>query len=308
MLRKFLAIFMMLVLSWTTVACGSAPTETAAPSRDRPAVTQTRQFPKGRYPVQQATYDDADGTYSLLLLDTPPGVPALYRSANLQLARLTDEQITQGQKPALEVDGDQAVLYLTEDFRIEYVHNVTETKPDPQTGGTQSVVVRQESSFWSPFAGALAGQALGNLLFAPRYYVPPIYQSGGLRGFGGQRAVVDLGRRALQGGGQGQTSGHNPQPKGLGRLGHALLDRARAPGFLDAQFVRVAQAHQAKVFGQHSQFSPLLCGLSQQIQSLQEVDRAVAGAGHLKGGNFHGGGSWGVSNLVTCGSCQLPLM
>jgi len=185
MLRKFLAIFMMLVLSWTTVACGSAPTETASPSRDRPAVTQTRQFPKGRYPVQQATYDDADGTYSLLLLDTPPGVPALYRSANLQLARLTDEQVTQGQKPALEVDGDQAVLYLTEDFRIEYVHNVTETKPDPQTGGTQSVVVRQESSFWSPFAGALAGQALGNLLFAPRYYVPPIYQSGGLRGFGG---------------------------------------------------------------------------------------------------------------------------
>lgn len=185
MLRKFFTMVMVLVLSWTTVACGSAPTLKNSTSSDRPAMTQTRQIPSGRYPIQQATYDDADGTYTLMLLNTPPGIPSLYRSANLQLARLTDEQIAQGEKSALEVDGDKAALYLTEDFRIEYVHNVTETKPDPQTGGTQSVVVRQESSFWSPFAGALAGQALGNLLFAPRYYVPPVYQSGGLRGFGG---------------------------------------------------------------------------------------------------------------------------
>lgn len=184
MLRKIFALVMLLVLSWTTVACNSAPALKTAPPSDRPAPTQTQAIPKGRYPVQQATYDDADGTYTLMLLNTPAGVPSLYRSANLQLARLTDEQIAQGEKSALDVDGDKTALYLTEDFRIEYVHNVTESKPDPQTGGTQSVVVRQESSFWSPFAGALAGQALGNLLFAPRYYVPPLYQSGGLRGFG----------------------------------------------------------------------------------------------------------------------------
>jgi hypothetical protein len=77
-------------------------------------------------------------------------------------------------------------MYLTEDFRIEYVHNVTETRNDPQTGEPQTVVVRRESNFWTPFAGALAGQAIGSLLFRPQYYVPPIYQPGVvMTGYGG---------------------------------------------------------------------------------------------------------------------------
>ena len=75
---------------------------------------------------------------------------------------------------------------LTEDFKIEYVHNVTETRNDPQTGQPQTVVVRRESSFWTPFAGALAGQAIGSMLFRPQYYVPPAYQPGGvMTGYGG---------------------------------------------------------------------------------------------------------------------------
>ena len=50
----------------------------------------------------------------------------------------------------------------------------------------QTVVVRRESNFWTPFAGALAGQALGSLLFRPQYYVPPMYQPGGvMTGYGG---------------------------------------------------------------------------------------------------------------------------
>ncbi len=77
-------------------------------------------------------------------------------------------------------------MYITEDFKIEYVHNVTETQTNPQTGRTETVVVRRESNFWTPFAGALAGQAIGSLLFRPQYYVPPVYQPGGvLTGYGG---------------------------------------------------------------------------------------------------------------------------
>jgi len=74
--------------------------------------------------------------------------------------------------------------------------------------------VRQEGgSFWAPFAGAAAGimgQAIGNALFRPQYYVPPVYQPGAsvLRGFGmvvpitkpvdRYRAVTTLHQRQLE--------------------------------------------------------------------------------------------------------------
>ena len=49
-----------------------------------------------------------------------------------------------------------------------------------------TVVVRQESSFWTPFAASFAGSAIANTLFAPHYYVPPVYVSGSpLMGYGG---------------------------------------------------------------------------------------------------------------------------
>ena len=102
------------------------------------------------------------------------------------MARIGEEDLANGEKTYLQVENNQPVMYLTEDFKIEYVHNVTETANDPQTGQTQMVVVRRESSFWTPFAGALAGQAIGSMLFRPQYYVPPIYQPGGvLTGYGG---------------------------------------------------------------------------------------------------------------------------
>jgi hypothetical protein len=102
------------------------------------------------------------------------------------MARLTEEDIAKGEKTAVEINGDQATLYMTEDFKIEYVHNVTEVRENPQTGQRETVVIRQESSFWSPFFGAVAGQALGSLLFRPQYYVPPVYSRGGvMTGFGG---------------------------------------------------------------------------------------------------------------------------
>jgi hypothetical protein len=181
MLRKFLAVMIAVTLCWTTVACSSSSSNS-----NRSVPNPPPQVTSGTYPVQQATYNDADGEYTLMLLNTPAGTPPTFRTTNLQMARLTEAEIAQGKTTYVDIQGEQGAMHLTEDFKIEYVHNVTETRNDPQTGQPQTVVVRRESSFWTPFAGALAGQALGNLLFTPQYYLPPVYQSGGvLRGYGG---------------------------------------------------------------------------------------------------------------------------
>lgn len=182
MLRRLLILLLVLCLSWTTLACAGPPTsESDLPT----APAATTQLANGQYPVQQVTYNDANGEYSLFLLNTPPGTANVYRTADLPMARLTDEEMAVGQKSYLEVQGNQPVLHLTEDFKIEYIHAVTDTQVNPQTGQAETVIVRRESSFWAPFAGALAGQALGNLLFTPHYYFPPVYQPGPvLTGFG----------------------------------------------------------------------------------------------------------------------------
>lgn len=182
MMRRVLAVLISLTLCWTTVACSSDSSKQSQQTSNPPV----SQVSSGRYPVQQATYNDVDGEYTLMLLNTPAGKPPVFSTDKLQMARLTDEEIAKGEKTAVQVNGDQAVLYLTEDFKIEYVHNVTETKTNPQTGQQEAVVVRRESGFWAPFAGALAGQAIGSLLFTPHYYVPPAYQPGGvITGYGG---------------------------------------------------------------------------------------------------------------------------
>lgn len=194
MIRKFLVFSMALGLSMTTFACTSSSLDYPSNSSTQvqeSATPVTTQINDGNYPVQQATYDDATGEYTLMLLNAPPG-SSVYRVTNLQMARLTDEEIKNGQKTYLKVENNQPALYLTEDFRIEYVHNVTETQVNPQTGQQETVVVRQESNFWTPFAGALAGQALGSLLFTPQYYMPPVYRPGVvLTGYGGYGRSYD---------------------------------------------------------------------------------------------------------------------
>lgn len=191
MLRKLTILFLTLTLCWTTVACGgSNQTTPQGRNVNSPAAAPTR-IADGQYPVQQAEYNDGTGEYSLFLLNTPAGSPPVFRTENLQMARLTDEQIKAGQKSYLKVENGQPVLYLTEDFKIQYVHNVTETQTNPQTGQQETVVVQRDNGFWAPFAGAvagnIAGQAIGNLLFRPQYYVPPVYQPGRsvITGFGG---------------------------------------------------------------------------------------------------------------------------
>ena len=189
MLRKIVVLLMSLSLCWTTIGCSGASTSMQSPpsfNNNANVSTAPTSISDGKYPVQQATYDDATGEYSLMLLNTPPGTPPVLQTAALQMARIDESAATAGEKTYLQVDNGQPVMYLTEDFKIEYVHNVTETRNNPQTGEPQTVVIRRESNFWTPFAGALAGQAIGSLLFRPHYYVPPVYQPGGvLMGYGG---------------------------------------------------------------------------------------------------------------------------
>ena len=192
MLRKFTVFCLALTLCLTTVACGG---ENQANSV-KPDVSKTATPTKlndGEYQVQQGTYNDANGEYTLFLLNNNP--PS-FATEKLQMARLTEEEIKAGKKTYLKVENGQPALYLTEDFKLEYVHNVTETKTNPQTGQKETVIVRQESNFWTPFAaslaGNIAGQAIGSMLFRPQYYVPPVYQPGGvMTGYGGYGSSYD---------------------------------------------------------------------------------------------------------------------
>jgi hypothetical protein len=184
-IRKFTAVVLAMSLCLTTVACGGSEQANSS-GKNVSQTSNTTKLNDGQYQIQQATYDDGSGEYTLFLLNNKPPT---FTTENLQMARLTDDEIKEGKKTYLKVESGQPALYLTEDFKIEYVHNVTENKTNPQTGQQETVVVRRENSFWAPFAGsvagAVAGQAIGSLLFRPQYYVPPVYQQGGLNGYGG---------------------------------------------------------------------------------------------------------------------------
>ncbi|MBC5793832.1 hypothetical protein H5968_01365 [Sphaerospermopsis sp. LEGE 00249] len=195
-MRKLTIFCLALSLCLTSVACGGGNQTTSSPQSGSQSTSQSATPTKlndGQYQVQQATYNDANGEYTLFLLGSQPPT---FATEKLQMARLTEEEIKEGKKTYLKVENGQPALYLTEDFKIEYVHNVTETKTNPQTGQQETVIVRQESNFWTPFAGALAGniagQAIGSLLFRPQYYVPPVYQPGGIMtGYGGYGSSYD---------------------------------------------------------------------------------------------------------------------
>ncbi|TPX27345.1 hypothetical protein FIV49_14005 [Cylindrospermopsis raciborskii GIHE 2018] len=183
-MRRLTIVCLALTLCLTTIACGGASQNTTYSNGSQSA--SPTKLNDGQYQVQQVTYNDANGEYTLFLLGNQPPT---FATEKLQMARLTDEEVKEGKKSYLKVENGQPALYITEDFKIEYVHNVTETRSNPQTGQQETVFVRQESSFWTPFAAAvagnIAGQAIGNMLFRPQYYVPPVYQPGGIYGHGG---------------------------------------------------------------------------------------------------------------------------
>lgn len=245
MFRKFTVVFLALSLCWTTVACGR-PDETTPQGRDvnttanAPAPAAPTQLSDGQYPVQQATYNDANGEYSLMLLNTPAGTPPTFRSTNLQMARLSDEEIKAGQKSYLKVENAQPALYLTEDFQIEYVRAVAETQTNPQSGQQETVVRQQGGGFWAPFAGSvagsIAGQAIGNAMFRPQYYVPPAYQPGTsvLRGFGGYGSSYNQAADRYQ-------SRYNTPPAAVrNRQNLRTTGRVRTPSTFNQPAVRTA--------------------------------------------------------------------
>lgn len=236
MFRKLTIILISLSLCWTTLAC-STPNSSQSYGNPNNTTRNTSAAPTrvsdGRYPVQQATYDDVNGEYTLMLLNTQPGTPPVFRTTDLQMARLTDEEIAAGKKSYLNVENGQPALHLTEDFKIEYVHNVTENQVNPQTGQQETVVVRQQSSFWTPFAGALAGQAVGSLLFSPRYYVPPVYQPGVIMtGYGGYGNTYG---QAVQ---QYQTRYQAPPPAVKNSQSFRTTGRLRTPSSSQRTTVR----------------------------------------------------------------------
>src|ERR687885_1216994 len=233
MWRKLTIVLISLSFCWTTLACSSPNSTQSYQNQNNNTSLPRNQLSQGQYSVQQATYNDATGEYSIMLLNTAPGTPPVYSTENLQMARLTDAEVAEGKQTYLEVNGNQAVMHLTPDFKIEYVHNVTETQTNPQTGQRETVIVRQQSGFWAPFAGALAGQALGSLLFRPHYYVPPIYQPGGvMMGYGGYGSSYNEAVNRYQ------TRYQTPPPAVRNRQTFRTTGRLRSPSYDQPSTVR----------------------------------------------------------------------
>jgi hypothetical protein len=200
---------LVVVLGVTAVvgaACaGQEPLERGTP------VVESSPLPSGSYDVQSISYDDADGGWRVFLLSPPAGAKPVYATANLKLARLSDEDVAAGRaKARLDVDGEGTTARLPADFQVQYTHNVTEDRAG------QVVVVRQESTTWSPFVSAMAGAALGNMLFSPMYVYPPPYVGGALSGYGGYGASRTAAQASYQ-----QSHGALPQPAKLSQSGYA---------------------------------------------------------------------------------------
>ncbi len=197
-LRKATPWLLGTALIWTTLACDDYSSQVTPPSPIASPIVQTAapQAPlaDGQYPVQQASYNDADGQYTLFLLNANPSV---YRTQNLQMAPLSAAEIQKGTKSYLKVAAGQPVLYLTENFQVEYTHFVTQTQTNPQTGESEVLMVQQASTPWYPMELEFETTYIGY----PQYYMPPPFASGRvLRGYGStgrtyQQAVTQYEQR-----------------------------------------------------------------------------------------------------------------
>lgn len=183
--------------------------EKAAPVAESPAL------PDGRYDVQSVSYDDASGAYRLFVVGAPAGTPPAYTTTKLRMARLTDEQLAAGEKMHLTVDAEGPVLWLRPDDKIEYTHNVVEDR------GGEPVVVRHETSMWSPFMAGMTGAMIGNMLFSPSYYYPPPYSRGVMGGFGGTGRTLTDAQASYT-----QRHGTPPQPTKLSKSGYSKMPSA----------------------------------------------------------------------------------
>lgn len=217
---RYRLVFLTGLTALTATAClDASPRDKRTAEAIEPAkpIENSPRLPAGKYDVQSARYDDATGQYQLFLLGVPQGVKPLYQHTEMQMARIPDEQIAEGKKSYLEVAEDgAAAMYLTPEFQIAYVHNVTEEQINPATQQPETVVVQQHTSSWSPFMAGMTGAMIGNMLFAPRYYFPPPYAAGGMVGYGGVGQTRQIASQSYA-----QKFGSEPQASRLSKTGMA---------------------------------------------------------------------------------------
>jgi hypothetical protein len=108
-LRKLTVVCLALTLCLTTVACGGG-NQANSPTKNISQTATPTKLNDGQYEVQQGTYNDANGEYTLFLLNNNP--PS-FATEKLQMARLTDDEIKAGKKTYLKVENSQPVLYLS---------------------------------------------------------------------------------------------------------------------------------------------------------------------------------------------------
>ncbi|MEQ9233987.1 hypothetical protein [Coleofasciculus sp. E2-BRE-01] len=168
--RKFTPVLLSVTLCWTTLACQNSTnySQSVRQQNTNTVSSQTR-LTNGKYPLQQVTYNDANGQYTLFLMNSTPPV---YSTTNPQMIPLTPEELNAGEQSYLQMQNNQAVLHLSPEFQIEYIHAVTEP-----AGNNEMVIVREESTYWQPFESD--GEIEIELdFYSPRYYIPPPYRSG----------------------------------------------------------------------------------------------------------------------------------
>ncbi|NER23606.1 MAG: hypothetical protein F6J96_23475 [Symploca sp. SIO1C2] len=176
-LRKFTPVVLGLALCGTTLGC--QPNNTYQVPRQQRANTVSTQarLANGNYPLKQATYNDANGQYSLFLFNATPPV---FSTTKLKMMPLTAAETKTGKQSYLQMQNNQAILHLSPDFQIEYIHAVTE-----QINGAENVIVRQESTYWEPFDNDNELEIDIDFDYhQPYYYVPPVYQQGVVLGRG----------------------------------------------------------------------------------------------------------------------------
>jgi len=203
----------MRALLGVAVLVGFAACESST-SREPPApvpLPELSRWTDGQWPVQSASYDDATGRYRVVALGGPDNVRPYFEAEDLQLARAEDG------KNRLEIREGQPVLHITEDFKLDFVHNVIEERRNAQ-GQVEPVVVRQEGGSWMPFA---AGMMMGNMFNRPMYMLPPVYSPTGMRGVGAAGATPMLAAQSYQ-----QQHGALPQSTRL-RTSGALRSGVR---------------------------------------------------------------------------------
>ncbi|NEP57616.1 MAG: hypothetical protein F6K31_11430 [Symploca sp. SIO2G7] len=175
-LRKFTPVVLGLALCGTTLGCQPNTYQVPRQQRVNTVSTQAR-LANGNYPLKQATYNDANGQYSLFLFNATPPV---FSTTNLQMMPLTAAETKTGKQSYLQMHNNQAILHLSPDFQIEYIHAVTE-----QINGAETVIVGQESTYWEPFEDDNELEIEIDFDYhQPHYYVPPVYQQGVILGRG----------------------------------------------------------------------------------------------------------------------------